>query len=178
MTSRRQKWRQNVKIVTLTSCTRVVSTFPNPAGFTEIPVGYARKCHPLHLSSFPIWCLGHDVEFLGIAFTSTLFAKMFQIYCWTDWKSLYYSVSLSNICHDITDSFPSIIRGDGDSYFRVWCQHNVRLTLFARSFRRRFFAYHYAVNHPHTNIILSWFSIPLVLKCVAKILKIGLQIKI
>ena len=51
-------------------------------------------------------------------------------------------------------------------------------TLFARSFRRRFFAYYYAVNHPHTNIILSWFSIPLVLKCGAKILKIGLQIKI
>ena len=51
-------------------------------------------------------------------------------------------------------------------------------TLFARSFRRRLFAYHYAVNHPHTNIILSWFIIPLVLKCAAKILKIGLQIKI
>ena len=51
-------------------------------------------------------------------------------------------------------------------------------TLFARSFRRRFFAYHYAVNHPHTNIILSLFSFPLVLKCAAKILKIGLQIKI
>ena len=28
-------------------------------------------------------------------------------------------------------------------------------TPYARSFRRRFFAYHYAVNHPHTNIILS-----------------------
>ena len=52
------------------------------------------------------------------------------------------------------------------------------ITLFARPFRRRFFAYHYAGNHPHTNIILSWFSIPLVLKCAAKILKIGLQIKI
>ena len=26
-------------------------------------------------------------------------------------------------------------------------------TLFARSFKRRFFAYHYTVNHPHTNII-------------------------
>ena len=42
----------------------------------------------------------------------------------------------------------------------------------------RFFAYHYAVNHPHTNITLSLFSIPLVLKCAAKSLKIGLQIKI
>ena len=31
----------------------------------------------------------------------------------------------------------------------------LHITLFARSFRRRFFAYHYAVNHPHTNIILS-----------------------
>ena len=51
-------------------------------------------------------------------------------------------------------------------------------TLFARSFRRRFFAYYYAVNHPHTNIIISLFSIPLVLKCATKILKIGLQIKI
>ena len=51
-------------------------------------------------------------------------------------------------------------------------------TLFARSFRRRFSAYHYAVNHSHTNIIISLFSIPLVLKCAAKILKIDLQIKI
>ena len=25
-------------------------------------------------------------------------------------------------------------------------------TPYARSFRRRFFAYHYTVNHPHTNI--------------------------
>ena len=51
-------------------------------------------------------------------------------------------------------------------------------TLFARSFRRKFFAYHYAVNHPYINIIISLFSIPLVLKCAAKSLKIGLQIKI
>ena len=28
-------------------------------------------------------------------------------------------------------------------------------TPYARSFRRRFFAYHYAANHPHTNIIIS-----------------------
>ena len=52
-------------------------------------------------------------------------------------------------------------------------------TLYARSFIRRFFAYHRAVNHPHTNIILSWLSIPFVLKCAAKEkLKIGLQINI
>ena len=30
----------------------------------------------------------------------------------------------------------------------------LKTTPFARSFRRRFFAYHYAVYHPHTNIIL------------------------
>ena len=48
---------------------------------------------------------------------------------------------------------------------------------YARSFGKSFFAYHYALNHPHTNIILSWFSIPLVLKCAAKNLNIGLQIK-
>ena len=53
-----------------------------------------------------------------------------------------------------------------------------RTTLFTRSFRSRFFAYHHAVNHPHTNIILSRLSIPLVLKCAAKSLKIGLQGKI
>ena len=41
-----------------------------------------------------------------------------------------------------------------------------------------FFAHHHAMKYPHTSIILSWFSIPLVLKCAAKILKIGLQIKI
>ena len=51
-------------------------------------------------------------------------------------------------------------------------------TPYARSFRRRFFMYNYTVNHPHTNIILSWFSIPLVLKCAAKILDNALQIKI
>ena len=38
--------------------------------------------------------------------------------------------------------------------------------------------YHHAVNHPHTHIILSRLRIPLVLKCAAKILKIGIQIKI
>ena len=41
-----------------------------------------------------------------------------------------------------------------------------------------FFVYHHAVNHPHKSIILSWFSIPLVLKCAGKFLKIGIQIKI
>ena len=50
-------------------------------------------------------------------------------------------------------------------------------TPYARSFRRRFFVYHQTVKHPHTRIILSWLSIPLVLKCAAKCLKIGLQIK-
>ena len=30
-----------------------------------------------------------------------------------------------------------------------------KCTPYARSFRRRFFAYHHAVNHPHSNIILS-----------------------
>ena len=49
---------------------------------------------------------------------------------------------------------------------------------YATSFRRRFFAYHNAMTHPHSNIILSLFSIHLVLKCAAKILKIGVQIKI
>ena len=34
------------------------------------------------------------------------------------------------------------------------------------------------MTHPHLNIILSLFSIPLVLKCEANILKIGCQIKI
>ena len=38
--------------------------------------------------------------------------------------------------------------------------------------------YHHAMTRPHSNIILSLFSIPLVLKCAAKILKIGLQINI
>ena len=42
-------------------------------------------------------------------------------------------------------------------------------TPYARSFRRRFFWFHYAVDHPLINIILSWFGIHLVLKCAAKI---------
>ena len=37
--------------------------------------------------------------------------------------------------------------------------------------------YHHAIKHPHTNIILSLFSIPFVLKCATKFLKIGLQVK-
>ena len=51
-------------------------------------------------------------------------------------------------------------------------------TTYVTSFRRRFFAYHNAMRHPDTNIILSLFGIPFVLKCAAKILKIGSQIKI
>ena len=51
-------------------------------------------------------------------------------------------------------------------------------TPYATSFRRRFLAYHHAMEHLQTNIILSLFRIPLVLKCAAKSLKIGLQIKI
>ena len=31
----------------------------------------------------------------------------------------------------------------------------LRTTPYAASFRRRFFAYHHTVNHPHINIILS-----------------------
>ena len=72
-------------------------------------------------------------------------------------------------------------------FYRLWqrnCTHTVRIvtitvrretvtTLSARSFRRRFFSYHQAVKHPHTSTILSWLSIPLVLKCAAKILTIG-----
>ena len=50
-------------------------------------------------------------------------------------------------------------------------------TLYATSFRRRFFVDHHAVKDTPTNIILSWFSIPLALKWAAKILKISLQIK-
>ena len=60
---------------------------------------------------------------------------------------------------------------------KVWV-NKYASTLFARSFRRRFFVYHHAVKHLYTCTILSWLSIPLVLKCAAKILKIGLQIKI
>ena len=54
----------------------------------------------------------------------------------------------------------------------------IRPTPYATSFRRRFFAYRKSMRHPHTNIILSLFSIPLVLKGAAKILKIDPQIKI
>ena len=57
------------------------------------------------------------------------------------------------------------------------CGRRAGCTPYARSFRRKFFAYHHAVNHPHTNIILPWLSIPLVLKCAAKILKIGFRTK-
>ena len=41
------------------------------------------------------------------------------------------------------------------SHLGIMDNHKIYPTLLARSFRRRFFAYHYAENHPHTNIILS-----------------------
>ena len=47
-----------------------------------------------------------------------------------------------------------------------------RTTPYATSLRRRFFVYSEAMKHPHTNIILSLFNIPLVLKWAPKILKI------
>ena len=37
--------------------------------------------------------------------------------------------------------------------------------------------YHHTLKHHNTNTVLSLFSIPFVLKCAAKILKVGLQIK-
>ena len=40
------------------------------------------------------------------------------------------------------------------------------------------FGYHNVMMHHHTNIILSLFSIPLVLKRTAKKLQIGSEIKI
>ena len=52
------------------------------------------------------------------------------------------------------------------------------VTLYVTSFKWRFFTYHQAMTHPHSNIIASLFNIPFVLKCAAKILKISLQIKI
>ena len=61
---------------------------------------------------------------------------------------------------------------------KVGLQDSPNCTLFAKSFRRRFLTYHHAVKHPHTSIILSWLSIPLVLKCAAKKMTIGKQIKI
>ena len=39
------------------------------------------------------------------------------------------------------------------------------------------FANYHVLNHPLTNLILSSFYIPKVLKCAAKIMEIGLQIK-
>ena len=48
-------------------------------------------------------------------------------------------------------------------------------TPYATSFRRRFLGYYHAMAHPYSNIILSLFSIPLVLKCAAKILNIRIR---
>ena len=62
----------------------------------------------------------------------------------------------------ITQLVECPLRGTGGHGFDPGPRHTKVVkngtTLFARSFRRRFFAYHYAMNHPHTNIILSSFS--------------------
>ena len=52
---------------------------------------------------------------------------------------------------------------------------NLSITPLAKSFRRLFYVcmYHHAMKHHHTNIIVSLFSIPFVLKWAAKSLKIG-----
>ena len=63
-------------------------------------------------------------------------------------------------------------------WYPIWNRTYIQWrTPYATSFKRRFSAYHHAVKLPHTNIILSWFIIPLVLKCAAKTLNISLQIK-
>ena len=49
---------------------------------------------------------------------------------------------------------------------------------FVTSFRRRFYAYHRAMKHHHTNIILSLLLFLFVLKFNANNLKIGLRTKI
>ena len=49
-------------------------------------------------------------------------------------------------------------------------RHNIT-SAFATSFRRTFYAYHQAMKRHYTNIIISLFSIPFVLKCAAKCLK-------
>ena len=92
--------------------------------------------------------------------------SIFLIYCSDEWKKLVNLIYCFQVLFRMNFKI---------MYFLMKI---LGTTLFARSFRRRVFAYSYTVNHPHTNIILSWFSIPLVLKCAAKILKIGLQIKI
>ena len=43
----------------------------------------------------------------------------------------------------------------------------------ATSFRKMFYVLHHAMKHHYTNIIVSLFSILFVLKCAAKLLKIG-----
>ena len=47
----------------------------------------------------------------------------------------------------------------------------VEVASIVTSFRQTFYAYHQAMKHHHTNIILSLFRIPLNLKCAAKLRK-------
>ena len=51
-----------------------------------------------------------------------------------------------------------------------------QLLPFVQSLRSMFYAYHQAMKHHYTDIILSLFGIPFVLKCAVKSLKICLQI--
>ena len=43
----------------------------------------------------------------------------------------------------------------GGGEWRILGGHEIKTTPYARSFRRRFLAFYYAVNHAPTNIILS-----------------------
>ena len=63
------------------------------------------------------------------------------------------------------------------SWSSVWAWEWGSSTPYTKPLRRRFFMYHHAMKYPHTNIILSSFRIPFVLKSATKNLKIGLQIK-
>ena len=96
-----------------------------------------------------------------------------------DHSTLWAMVSFINIWSPLK-SFLSLFWNFADCLMGVKSVIMTRdyIIPYATSFRRRFFAYHHAMTHPHLNIILSLFSIPLVLKCAAKILKIGLKIKI
>ena len=80
---------------------------------------------------------------------------------------------------------PHVVIGSADglvSYFEsVICSKNtfhelsdkINITLLTPSFGNHLFAYHLVLKHPHTNMILSSFCIPNVVKSATKILKMG-----
>ena len=88
----------------------------------------------------------------------------------------FSSVTLNELAMNARDTVANRNVLDLISFYLIIAT-NQKTTLFTPSFGNHLFANYHVLNHPLTNLILSSFYIPKVLKSAAKIMEIGSQIK-